>query len=455
MALGLAESAAPAPVDSALLRAAAALAAVLSVPLLAMVFAAVTVDRLQRWPQARTATLAKYDRLRLVQNIWWLCVVAATVGGLGWARLVRFNAALADTILIDDCLILAAAIVPWLLSLWGAYEVDRALTGSTVWGGAHDALPTLSKYIRLHARQQLGLVLAPLLAMLAVQDMARRFAPEWLEGPRAWLLFLAPLAALLAAFPLLLQLLWKTEPLPAGPLRQRLVALGQRTGFQPREILIWHTEQRVVNAAVSGILPGLRYVLLSDGLLASLSDEDVEAIYAHEIGHVQCRHLTLRALAMLAPLGLWLVVQPLLTDVSTNVLAWLASRGIDPEPLTGVAVALGVAAYVGLVFGRYSRRLEYQADLFACRSLATAGTCEPSGELRFTRAMERLARAGGIDPTQGSWQHDSIARRVDLVARAAANPAWTAKFERRLAWQAQGLTVICFIGLASQVARLF
>lgn len=455
MALGLAESAAPAPVDSALLRAVAALAAVLSVPLLAMVFAAVTVDRLQRWPQARTATLAKYDRLRQVQNVWWLCVVAATVGGLGWARLVRFNAALAETILIDDCLILAAAIVPWLLSLWGAYEVDRALTGPTVWGGAHDALPTLSKYIRLHARQQLGLVLAPLLGMLAVQDMARRFAPEWLEGPRAWLLFLAPLAALLAAFPLLLRLLWKTEPLPAGPLRQRLMALGQRTGFQPREILVWHTEQRVVNAAVSGILPGLRYVLLSDGLLALLSDEDVEAIYAHEVGHVRRRHLTLRALAMLAPLGLWLVVQPLLPDVSPNAVAWLASRGIDPEPLTGVAVVFGVAAYVGVVFGRYSRRLEYQADLFACRSLATAGACEPSGELRFTRAMERLARASGIDRRQESWQHDSIARRVEFVARAAADPAWTATFECRLAWQAHGLTAICCLGLASQVVRLF
>ena len=47
----------------------------------------------------------------------------------------------------------------------------------------------------------------------------------------------------------------------------------------------------MVNAAVIGFLPGLRYVLVSDLLLESMSPIQVEAVFAHEIGHVRHRHV--------------------------------------------------------------------------------------------------------------------------------------------------------------------
>lgn len=455
LALGLAESAAPAPVDAAVVRALAAMAAVLSVPLLALVFAAVTVDRLQRWPTARALTLAKYDRLRQVQAGWWLCIVALTVGGLGWARLVRFNAALGETFLIDECLILAAAVVPWVLSLWAAYEVERALHRDADGMTGLVEPPSLGQYVVWHARQQLGLVLAPLLMMLAVQDAARRLAPDWLEGQRAWLLFLAPLALLLALFPLVLQALWKTTPLPAGALRRRLERLGRRTGFRPREILVWHTGGRVVNAAVTGIVPGLKYVLLSDGLLTSLSDDQIEAVYAHEIGHVRNRHLLVRTLAMLAPLGGWLIFLQVFPDAESAAESWLASRGVAATTAIRLLALTGVAAYVGWAFGWLTRRLEHQADRFAAGALDAEDAGAPAGEDRVAGALERLGRVNGIDRTQGGWQHPSIARRVAFLRWAATVPILADKFERRLAWVARFLMAVCLLGLATQALRGF
>ena len=40
-----------------------------------------------------------------------------------------------------------------------------------------------------------------------------------------------------------------------------------------------------------GVLPWMRYVLLSDVLLERMSDE-IEAVFAHELGHVVHRHMT-------------------------------------------------------------------------------------------------------------------------------------------------------------------
>ena len=58
-----------------------------------------------------------------------------------------------------------------------------------------------------------------------------------------------------------------------------------------RDILVWHTHYNMGNAAVMGVVPQMRYVLLSDLLLERMDDEQIEAVFAHEIGHVVHRHM--------------------------------------------------------------------------------------------------------------------------------------------------------------------
>ena len=49
----------------------------------------------------------------------------------------------------------------------------------------------------------------------------------------------------------------------------------------------------MLTAAVIGILPGLRYILITSGLLGALDISELKAVVAHEMGHVRKKHLLL------------------------------------------------------------------------------------------------------------------------------------------------------------------
>ena len=59
----------------------------------------------------------------------------------------------------------------------------------------------------------------------------------------------------------------------------------------------------MVNACVTGILPGFRYVLLSDALIESLTPLEIAAVFGHEIGHVAHRHFLYFAFFFMGSLG--------------------------------------------------------------------------------------------------------------------------------------------------------
>src|SRR5688572_20978462 len=129
-----------------------------------------------------------------------------------------------------------------------------------------------------------------------------------------------------------------------------------------RDILIWRTENRIANALVMGIVPRFRYVLLSDLLLAEMTDEQVEAVFAHELGHVVHRHM-IWYLVFLAVLVLMLAVVDfaLVTQQKRLGLPAWVSPGL-------VSTLIGFAGFV-IAFGYVSRRFERQADVFAARTL--------------------------------------------------------------------------------------
>ena len=88
--------------------------------------------------------------------------------------------------------------------------------------------------------------------------------------------------AIFLASPVLLRRIWSTTPLPDGPLRTKLLKLCNRIGLRVAEILIWHTDGVMVNAAVVGLVPRMRYILLSDTLLEAMTEDEIEAVFGHE-----------------------------------------------------------------------------------------------------------------------------------------------------------------------------
>jgi STE24 endopeptidase len=431
-ALASAEWAPAQPVTHAAGRLLIAGGGVTLVVLIALVGSVVTAHRLRANFAGVRLLLERFQRLRRFHTGLWLGTVGGILYWLDWAQLVRFNWHLKGTFLADKLLILAPVFLPLVLSWAAFYEVDRAVrVGLAGLGASDDAYCTRRQYVGTHVRHYLGILLVPLLAILAVRDAADLLAPQWLADGHEPLVLMPALGLLLLGFPALLRYMWLTRPLEPGPLRSRLEGLAAKNGFRVRDILVWQTDGMICNAAVAGLLPQVRYVFLTDALLKRLDEDEIEAVFAHEIGHVRHHHLLLRVLAMTAPVSLWFLTQQVFPAGS----AWLGNMGVAAAGLAGLG---GLAFYLFWVFGYYSRMLEHQADLLGCRLLSAA----PGGTSLSTlqSALEKLAAANGTHRNARGWQHASIARRASFLEQVLRDPQRDLAFRRRLLWM-NGLLV--------------
>ena len=446
-AMLIAEACPHGPVSYAGARLLAALAAMALPAGFAALSARSVARRLRDDALPRPVLMRRLKLLRRLHALVWLAMAGLVVGASGWPQLVRFNWRLDRVWLVDDLLILAPVLVPMVLSWAAFYEVDRALRGRADQGAAPaESLSTRCQYVLTHVRHYLGVFLVPLLVLVAVQDAAQLWAPQLGHGWRAVALYAVPLGLLLLGFPLLLRYIWRTSPLGPGPLRERLEAAARRAGLAVREILVWHTGGMLVNAAVAGFLPQCRYVFLTDGLLANLTDQEIEAVFWHEVGHVRHRHLGLRVVAMLAPLSLWILSNQLFPELAATLRDRLAHGGLGVQvPVSLVALA-AMSAYVLLVFGRFSRLLECQADLYACRMLQPEGEIPPA--VTFMLALEKLAAAAALDRKAAGWQHGSVAARVAFLVHVAGDTDRQRRFQRGIRLRAALLLIAVVSPLA-------
>ncbi|NIP85242.1 MAG: M48 family metalloprotease, partial [Planctomycetales bacterium] len=122
-----------------------------------------------------------------------------------------------------------------------------------------------------------------------------------------------------------------------------------------------------LNAAVTGLVRPFRYVLLSDALLQRLSQQEIVAVFGHELGHVRHLHLPLRVMTIVAPVSLCLLVHQAAPEIAGPFMALLSAQGAAVQALVAVLATAAATAYILVVFGCYSRLLEHQADLFGCR----------------------------------------------------------------------------------------
>jgi STE24 endopeptidase len=417
------------------------IAAVVVIAMLAWALAQTACSKLCHDPATRRAALRRYRRARKLHLVLLLLFFAWALYGLEWARLVRVNWGLERAVLLDELAILAPLLVPLALSWAAFYEVDLAVRRLVAQiSGRRLPLWSRLQYVDHHFRHSLGLVLVPVLFICAVIDLlSLHFLSAEAETAGAML----ALGAIVCGFPVLLRLLWKAKPLPPGRLRHRLERISRRAGFRARDILVWDTRDTVANAAVVGFFAPLRYVMLSDGLVKHFSESQIEAVFGHEIGHIKHRHVPLRLVCLLPLCALASLVPDEMLPHWQQWNGWL--------PLAACQLAV-LGAYLIVVFGYFSRRLERQADLFACRVNSCgqpdcSAHAEPEApdaipELplvlcpmsirTFTGMLEKLADFNGMSRNAPSWQHFSIARRIGFLESLLGNPAGEAQFQRTL-----------------------
>jgi Zn-dependent protease with chaperone function len=371
------------------------------------------------------------SRLHTLVICLWLGAVAAVLFVAQWPQIVRSNWQLGDLPLIDELAILLPVVAPLLL-VWAAlYGLDRAAQAAA-YRTRQLALPPpdLGRYLWLQVRQHLGLVLAPPLAIVSVFETLEKFDIAAGEIDSAWWLVIPLAAIMLFLMPLAVRRIWRTSPLAAGPLRDMLTAICITRRCRIREMLIWHTDSTMANAAVVGFSQWLRYVLLTDLLVKRLNDAEIAAVVRHELAHLRRWHLPLRLALLVLPVVLWLAIRGAWPSGETILAAQLAAYGIGMKAAASFAVPVGMLVYAVVVVGWYSRLLEHDADLDAC--LSDCGRFEPSAADDFCRALITLY-GRSRENWLGEWLHPTLRQRLTFVQSAASEPSLIATFRRKLA----------------------
>jgi STE24 endopeptidase len=105
----------------------------------------------------------------------------------------------------------------------------------------------------------------------------------WLPTTAAWFLLTIVLGRITPA--LIIPLFYRCRPLADGKLKETLLSLGKNCGVVIKKVfeIRLSKETKKANAAVAGIGKSRR-ILLGDTLLNSFSDEEIEAVFAHDWG---------------------------------------------------------------------------------------------------------------------------------------------------------------------------
>lgn len=337
---------------------------------------------------------------------------------------------------------------------------------------------TLGNYLVDKLRHQVLILAVPMSLIVLAKDLIHLAAPHLEFLPRdmnvRMLILntaLGTVSFLVLLFaPVMLRYIWATEPLPPGPLRDRFVNTCRRIGLRYREILIWHTHGMAVNAAVMGFIAPLRYILVSDALLEEMTDEEIEAVFGHEAGHVRHWHLPFFGIfaivSMYAAGGAMMLLLMLrnppdwlarLTSNSSLIAPWMAGDAM----LQLVALVVLLAMWL-FGFSWLSRKFERQADLFGIRCITPdvrqcqnwcpvhgdqrrPGICVSAANL-FGRTLGRIADLNGIPRESPSWQHGSIESRCKLIETFATDRRALGQFEARIVGIKIALVVVSIIG---------
>lgn len=194
---------------------------------------------------------------------------------------------------------------------------------------------------------------------------------EW-TGAMWWLwawgaLMAFQLLMLVLAPVVIMPLFNKFTPLPEGALRERLLKLAQRTGFVANSIQVMDGSKRSrhSNAFFTGF-GRFRKIVLFDTLIQQLSESELEAVLAHEIGHYKKKHIPKMLLfsTLTSLVGFYVI----------SVLArqeWFYSAfGFQPGNIAPVLLLFALLSGVVMFWFSplthwWSRRYEYQADAYA------------------------------------------------------------------------------------------
>ncbi len=243
----------------------------------------------------------------------------------------------------------------------------------------------------------------------------------WHCGSWWWLVaaggFFAVSVVLGQLFPvLILPLFYKVERIDQPELLSRLQRLAEGTGLSLQGVyrLGLSIETSKANAMLTGI-GSTRRVLMGDTLLDQFSPDEIEVIFAHEVGHHVHRHIRKMIFEglVVSTAGFWLCDRAMMAWVHWYDPA--ATRETFPVwalPMIMLLLTL-FATLLGPLQNTISRHRERQCDRYALQRTGLRAA--------YRSAFSKLARLNKADPQPNAWEvallhsHPAIAERLAMA----------------------------------------
>jgi tetratricopeptide (TPR) repeat protein len=173
-----------------------------------------------------------------------------------------------------------------------------------------------------------------------------------------------------------------------------------------------------------------RYILVTKALLSHLSMNEIEAVIAHEIGHVKKRHLLLYLLFFMG----YMLLSYAVFDMAIYGVMYI-------EPLhrfltgivsfqTAYSLMVGIAAigifliYFRYIFGYFMRNFERQADTYVYTLFDTAAP--------LISTFEKITLHSGQSPDKPNWHHFSVSERVDYLKKCEYDRRWIGRQDKKI-----------------------
>lgn len=257
----------------------------------------------------------------------------------------------------------------------------------------------------------ISLLIALLLLLFFYYSLITFESNWWLPFAIILFLFSVVLARIVPTF--ILPIFYKLTPIENEDLIHRINNLAKDAGIKVENIYKFDMSKNTkkANAAFTGIGKSKR-IILGDTLLENYSNDEIETVIAHELGHYKKKHILKGIVFSTVSSFLTLFLMAKLYEISINWFGFNSISEISALPLLMLwGMLIGIIQ--NPISNMISRKHEYEADRYAIDS---------TGKVKeFIAALEKLTEQnlGDKEPHPFiEWffySHPSIKKRIEAI----------------------------------------
>lgn len=260
-----------------------------------------------------------------------------------------------------------------------------------------------------------GLTLALLLGipLLLIFYFVLRNTGEWWWLVLGGIMFLFSVVMGRLAPVLIMPLFYKFKPVENESINNRLLDLCKKTGVTVEGIFTFDMSKNTkkANAAFTGMGKSKR-IILGDTLMEKFTPEEIEFVFAHEMGHYTKKHIAKLVAMSTVSTFLGLYLTSLLYSATLGWFGFTSTYELAALPLLMLYLSL-YGLITTPISNILSRKYEWEADTYA---LETTRNREA-----FISSMEKLADQNLSDKSPNKiieflfHSHPSIEKRVEFA----------------------------------------